>query len=71
MSPEFPARGEQDTRLQTILEQYGDVMVLNHQNQPQSLAQAIDECPPFVNALLSAESPEQLQQIVDALKAPA
>jgi len=70
MSPEFQARREQDPRLQSILEQYGDVMVLNHQNQPQPLAQAIDECPPFVNALLSAESAEQLRQIVDALKAP-
>jgi len=69
MSPEFPARSEQDPRLQPILEQYGDVVVLNHQNLPQRLSQAVDECPPFVNVLLSAESPEQLQQIVYALKA--
>ena len=70
MSPEFPARTEQDPRLQSILEQYGDVMVLNHQNQLQPLSQAVEECPPFVNALLGAESAEQVQQIVDALKAP-
>lgn len=70
MSPEFPARSEQDPRLQSILEQYGNVLVLNHQNQPQPLSEAIDECPPFVNALLGAESPEQLQQVVNALRAP-
>jgi hypothetical protein len=62
--------GEQNPRLQSILEQYGNVPVLNHENQPQPLAQAVDDCPPFVNALLGAQSPEQLQQIVDALKAP-
>lgn len=70
MSPEFPGRNEQDPRLQSILEEYGDVLVLNHQNQLQPLAQAVNECPPFENALLSAESPEQLQQIIGALKAP-
>lgn len=70
-----PPNEEQDLRLQSILEQYGEVLVLDHKDQPQLLAQAFDPaspnyCPPFVNALLRAESPEQLQQIVNALKAP-
>jgi len=69
-SPEVPPVNEQDPKLDQILEQYGDILVLNHENQPQPLSQAVDDCPPFAHALLSAESPEQLQQIVDALKAP-
>jgi hypothetical protein len=69
-SPESLPSSEQDPRLQPILEQYGEVPVLNHEGQPQPLAQAVDDCPPFVKALLGAESPEQLQQIIEALKAP-
>lgn len=70
-----PPNEEQDPRLQLILEQYGDVLILDHKNQPTPLHQATNPsgpnyCPPFVNALLGAESFEQLQQIVDALKAP-
>lgn len=69
MSPELQSR-EQDPRLQSILEQYGHVLLLNHEGRPQPFPQAVDECPPFAQALLSAESPEQLDQIVNALKAP-
>ena len=60
---------EQDPRLMEILELYGEVLVVNHEGLPQTLAAAVDECPPFANALLSAETPEQIQQIIDALKA--
>jgi len=69
-SPELSPRRDQDPRLQPILEQYGHVLVLDHEGKPQSFPQAVDECPPFVDALLKAETPEQLQQIIDALKAP-
>jgi hypothetical protein len=69
-SPESLPADELDPRLQPILEQYGNVPIFNHDGQPQLLAQAVNECPPFVNALLGAEGPEQLQQIVNALRAP-
>jgi hypothetical protein len=69
LSEIFPSK-EIDPLLQPILEQYGHVLVLNHQGFPQLLTQAVNECPPFKSALLKAESPEQLQQVVDALKAP-
>jgi hypothetical protein len=71
MSPhEKPIANEKDPRLEAILEQYGEVLVLNHQNQPQPLAEAVVDCPPFEAALLSADSPEQLEQLIQALKVP-
>lgn len=69
-SPEFSVGNEQDPRLSHILEQYGDVLVLNHQNQPQPLSEAVEECPPLVSVLLNAETPEQLQGIIDSQKVP-
>lgn len=69
-SPEAFAGKEQDPRMGQILEQYGAVLVVNHEGQSQPLSQAVDECPPFVTVLLSAETPEQLQQVVDSLRAP-
>ncbi len=69
-TPESMPGKEHDPKLQPVLEQYGHVLVLNHENQPQPLRQAVDDCPPFVTALLNAENPEQLEQIIDALKAP-
>jgi hypothetical protein len=70
MSPERLSNDERDPRLLPILEQYGHVLVLNHKDQPQPLAQAVEDCPPFADALLSAESPEQLQQLIDSQKVP-
>lgn len=68
-SESLPNR-EESLKLQQILEQYGDVPVINHEGHPQPLSQAVDECPPFVNLLLGTNTPEKLQQIVDTLKAP-
>jgi hypothetical protein len=67
---ENPPANEKDPRLQPILEQYGEVLVINHKGDPQSLAQAVNDCPPFEMALLNAGSPEQLELLVQTLKAP-
>lgn len=68
-TPEAVPGNEQDPRLAKILDQYGDVLVTGH-GQSQPLSKAVAECPPFVNALLSTENPEELEQIVQALRAP-
>ena len=68
-SPEGLSGGEIDPRLGPILELYGHVLVINHQGQPQSLSQAVDECPPLANILMNAKTPELLQQIIDTQKA--
>lgn len=66
---------EADPVLASVLEQYGDVLVMNHKEGGYlPLSQAVDPdstnyCPPFVHALLNA-TPEQLPQIIDAIKAP-
>lgn len=64
-----PSR-EEDPRLASILERYGDVLVLNHEGVPQPLSHATDACPPLVSVLLNIETPEQLEQTVNALRAP-
>ena len=69
-SPELPSSKEVDPRLASILEQYGDVLVLNHEGASQPLSQATDVCPPLVEVLIKTESPEQLEQVVNSLRAP-
>jgi len=69
-SPEFQDARHIDPKLSEILDLYGNVILINHQGEPQTLRQAVDECPPLADVLLNAESPEQLRQIIDSLKAP-
>ena len=67
-SPELPSINVENPQLQEILSIFGDVLVVSHSGNPVPLSVAVEQCPPFIDALLRAESPEQLQQIVDALK---
>lgn len=60
----------EENPLQGILEVHGGTLVLNHQGLPSPLRQAVIDCPPFEQALLAAASPEELQEIINALKAP-
>lgn len=64
-----PSR-EEDPRLASILDQYGDVLVLDHEGAAQPLSQATDACPPLVGVLLKTETPEQLEEVVNSLRAP-
>ncbi|HLG91051.1 hypothetical protein HY379_01885 [Candidatus Saccharibacteria bacterium] len=68
-SPEaFPT--PEDPALAEIITLYGDVPLRNHQGHPQPLRQAIEECPPFAHALLRAESPEEVKQIIEVFRIP-
>lgn len=71
----FPA--EKKGPLQEILKDYGNVKLRNphyglpdHENDPEVITvfEAQESCPPLIDALIRASSPELQRQIIDTYK---